>query len=114
MGNQFREALIPRLTEVVGRGGVVRGGIVLREIGGGLVRGCCCPGGSCPGGLVRGGVDVLHSHSSQHITISPCLAKTLRHVIGPNNRFRVTLNIHSHQFSVPLALESETPSTTII
>src|SRR6218665_626535 len=36
MGNQFREALIPRLTEVVGRGGVVRG--------------CCCPGGvsRCP------------------------------------------------------------------
>src|SRR6218665_1670188 len=62
-------------------------------------------------------VNVLHKPSRmsnslpQTTAISPCLAKTLRHVIGPNRRFRVTLNIHSHQFSVPLALEPETPST---
>jgi len=56
-------------------------------------------------------VTVLHkpsrmSHSlPQTITMSHCLANNLRHVIGPIKRFRVTLNIHSHQFSVPLALE---------
>src|SRR6218665_615976 len=65
MANQFREAGIPRLAEVVGRGG-------------------SCPGGTCPtrnrrgtcpglllsrGGLVRGdlsgGGDVLHSKSTE-------------------------------------------------
>src|SRR6218665_1436284 len=40
MANQFRETVIPRLTEVVGR--ELSGG-VLREIGGGLVRGGRCP-----------------------------------------------------------------------
>ena len=54
MANQFQEAVIPRLTEVVGRGGVVRGGLVIREIGGGLVRGCCCPGGVVQGELSGG------------------------------------------------------------
>ena len=59
MANQFREAVIPRLTEVVGRG----------ELSGGT-----CPTrnrrGTCPGVVVRGelsagglsgGLDVLHS-----------------------------------------------------
>src|SRR6218665_1257346 len=58
MANQFREAVIPRLTEVVGRGGVVRGTCPTRN-----------RRGTCPGVVVRGdlsggtcpGVDVLHS-----------------------------------------------------
>src|SRR6218665_2232599 len=58
MANQFREAEIPRLREVVGRE-ELSGGLVLREIGGGLVRGLLS-GESCLGGLVLG-VDVQHS-----------------------------------------------------
>jgi len=54
MDNQFREAVIPRLREVVGRE-ELSGGLFLREIGGGLVRGKLS-GETCPGG-----VDVLHS-----------------------------------------------------
>src|SRR6218665_315641 len=58
MDNQFREAVIPRLREVVGQE-ELSGGLFLREIGGGLVR------GYCPGKVVWGdlswGVDVLHS-----------------------------------------------------
>src|SRR6218665_1434178 len=35
-------------------GSCPKGGLVLREIGGGLVRGCCCPGGVVRGDLSGG------------------------------------------------------------
>ena len=54
MGNQFREALFSKAHRSCWPGGSCPGGLVLREIGGGLVRGLL-PGGSCPGGTCPGG-----------------------------------------------------------
>src|SRR6218665_2310881 len=52
MANQFREAVIPRLTEVVGRGELSGGTCPTRNRRGtcpeGLLSGGPCPGGRCP------------------------------------------------------------------
>src|SRR6218665_2522972 len=61
MANQFREAVIPRLTDVVGRGDL-SGGLVLREIEGGDLSGELLSGGSCPGDLSGGRCPTLVCH----------------------------------------------------
>src|SRR6218665_266048 len=62
MANQFREAVIPRLAEVVGRGELCGGTCPTRNRRG-TCPGLLLSGGNCPRGLVRR-VDVLHSLKS--------------------------------------------------